>query len=48
MVIALETWLSSGDHPKQAVRVEETVVVKKDGYELLTSWPIEEVTEAWR
>ncbi|MGI6072273.1 MAG: M24 family metallopeptidase [Lachnospiraceae bacterium] len=44
MVIAIETWYGpkGGDH---GVRLEECVVVTKDGYELLTHWPIDELTE---
>jgi Xaa-Pro dipeptidase len=46
MVIALETWYGSREHPTDGCRFEETLVVKKDGYEILTQWPKDEITEA--
>lgn len=46
MVIALESWYGTKDHPTDGCRFEETMVVKKDGYEILTRWPKEEITEA--
>ena len=44
MVLALETWCGKkgGDF---GIRVEENVVVRKDGYELLTKFPIDELIE---
>ena len=44
MVLALETWCgkNGGDF---GIRVEENVVVRKDGYELLTKFPIDELIE---
>ncbi|MEM0049230.1 MAG: Xaa-Pro peptidase family protein [Candidatus Bathyarchaeia archaeon] len=48
MTIALETWLPTPPtltHPHgQSVRLEEMVVVTETGYELLTQWPIDELT----
>jgi len=49
MVIALETYygtLPMGG-PGEGARTEEDVLVTKDGYEILTKWPIDEITEAW-
>jgi Xaa-Pro aminopeptidase len=49
MVIALETYYGdipiSG--PGQGARTEENLLVTKDGYEILSKWPINEITEAW-
>ena len=44
MTLAVETWAGKkgGDF---GVRVEECVVVRKDGYELLTKYPIDELIE---
>jgi len=44
MVIALETWTGKkdGDH---GVRLEENMVITKDGYELLTVYPVDGITE---
>jgi Xaa-Pro aminopeptidase len=47
MVIALETWYGLKEHPTDGCRFEETLVVKKDGYEILTKWPKDEITEAY-
>ena len=47
MVIAVETW-TGGEDPrfgKFGVRLEEDIVVTKDGYELLTKWPVDQITE---
>jgi Xaa-Pro dipeptidase len=46
MVIALETWTGKRGG-KDGVRLEEDVLVTKDGYELLTKFPIDEITECW-
>lgn len=46
MVIALETWTGKKGG-KDAVRLEEEMVVTKDGYDLLTKWPIDRLTECW-
>ncbi len=52
MVLALETlWPTkeiTGAYPQgQALRIEEEVVVTKNGYDLLSQWPIDEITECW-
>lgn len=47
MVLAIETYYG----PKgtdYGVRLEEDLVVTKDGYELLTKFPVDELTECWR
>lgn len=44
MVIAVETWTGKKGG-RNGVRLEEEVVVTKDGYDLLTKWPIDELTE---
>lgn len=46
MVIALETWAGKrgGDH---GVRLEENMVITRDGYELLTVYPVDQITECW-
>ena len=43
MVFAIETWCASEDGSGSA-RIEEEVVVTKDGCEYITKWPIEEIT----
>jgi len=52
MVIALETLVptneKSGDYPHgQCLRIEEMFAVTKDGYDLLSKWPIDEITRCW-
>ena len=47
MCIAIETW-TGGDDPrygKFGVRLEENIVVTKDGYELLTKFPVDRICE---
>jgi len=46
MIIALETWAGKYGG-KDGVRLEEDMLVTKDGYELLTKWPIDKLTECW-
>jgi len=46
MVLALETWAGKRGG-KDGVRLEEDVLVTKDGYELLTRFPIDELMECW-
>ena len=47
MVLALETWVGGEDprYGKFGIRLEEEVRVTKDGYELLTLYPIDEIIE---
>ena len=48
MVLAAETFTLTKDGKGGAGgRPEEEVVVTKDGYELLTKFPVDEITEAW-
>lgn len=47
MVIAIETFQITKDGKGAGGRPEEEVVVTKDGYDLLTQFPIDEITEAW-
>jgi Xaa-Pro aminopeptidase len=47
MVIAIETWYPTKGYPQEGARFEETMVVKKEGCEILTKWPGKEITEAW-
>ncbi len=48
MTIALETWLPTPPSPGyprgQSVRLEEMALVTETGYDLLTQWPIDELT----
>jgi Xaa-Pro aminopeptidase len=46
MCLALETY-AGHKGGKDGVRLEENIFVTKDGYELLTRWPIEELMECW-
>ena len=46
MVLALECW-EGERRGKQGCRIEEDVAVTKDGYDLLTRFPIKELTECW-
>jgi len=52
MVFALETLVPTNeitpDYPHgQCLRIEEMVHVTKDGYDLLSKWPIDEITQCW-
>ena len=49
MVIALETYYGTmpPGAPGEGARTEEDVLVTKDGYEILSKWPVGEITEAW-
>ena len=49
MVLALETFYGTrrGETPRQGARLENDMVVTKDGYEILTKWPDDEITECW-
>lgn len=46
MVLALETYEIVGER-EGGGRPEEEMVVTKDGHELLTRFPVEEITECW-
>ena len=49
MVIALETYYGNLPilGPGEGARTEEDLLVTKNGYEILSKWPINEITEAW-
>jgi Xaa-Pro aminopeptidase len=47
MCLAMETYAGKKGG-KHGVRLEENILVTKDGYELLTLWPIQELMECWR
>jgi len=46
MVLAVETWAGKRGG-NFGVRLEEDIVVTKDGYEILTKWPVDQITECW-
>ena len=46
IVIALETY-AGHKGGKHGVRLEEDILVIKDGYEILSRWPIKELMECW-
>jgi len=46
MVIALETYTGKKGG-KHGVRLEENILVTKDGFEILSRWPIKELMECW-
>ena len=45
MVLAIETWTGKKGGGRDGVRLEENVVVTKDGYDLLTTYPVDEPIE---
>ena len=47
MILALETWTGKRGG-KDGVRLEENVLVTKDGCEVLSRFPIDELMECWR
>ncbi len=47
MVLAIETYYGPPGSGF-GIRLEEDIVVTKDGYELLTKFPVDELTECWR
>ncbi len=47
MVFALEVWEGKRGG-KQGCKIEEEIAVTKDGYDLLTKWPVKELTDCWR
>ncbi len=46
MVLALETY-AGHKGGKHGVRLEEDILVTKEGYEVLSRWPIKELMECW-
>jgi Xaa-Pro aminopeptidase len=46
MVLAVENWTGERDG-KFGIRLEENVAVTKDGYDLLTLYPVDEIIECW-
>lgn len=46
MVLAIETY-AGRKGGKHGVRLEENILVTKDGYERLSLWPIDELMECW-
>jgi Xaa-Pro aminopeptidase len=46
MVLALETY-AGHKGGKHGVRLEENILVTKEGYEVLSRWPIKELMECW-
>ena len=46
MILALETY-AGHKGGKDGVRLEENILVTKDGYEILSRWPIKELMECW-
>ena len=46
MTVALEIWTGKRGG-KDGVRLEEDILVTKDGYEILTRFPIDELRECW-
>jgi Xaa-Pro aminopeptidase len=46
MILALETWAGRYGG-KDGVRLEEDILVTRDGYELITKWPIDKLTQCW-
>lgn len=46
MCLAIETYTGKKGG-KDGVRLEENILVTKEGYERLTRWPIEELMECW-
>lgn len=46
MVLAVETYAGHKGEPF-GVRLEENILVTKDGYERLSLWPIDELMECW-
>jgi len=47
MAVALETFYRSklGEYRRQGARIENVIVVMKTGYEMLTQWPDDRITE---
>lgn len=47
MVFAIETWYGKKGANRDGVRLEDVVAVTKDGHELITHWPVDQLTECW-
>jgi Xaa-Pro aminopeptidase len=49
MTLAIETYYGTLPPwgPGEGARFEEDLIVSKDGYEILTKWPSNEIIEAW-
>jgi uncharacterized HAD superfamily protein len=45
-VCAMETWVGR-DNPREGLRIEEEFVVTKDVAELVSKWPVDQITECW-
>jgi Xaa-Pro aminopeptidase len=46
MVCAIETWVGR-ENPRMGARIEEEFVITKDGAEIISKWPVAEITECW-
>lgn len=46
MVLAVETWAGKKGG-NFGIRLEEDILVTKDGVEVLTKWPVDKITECW-
>ncbi|MEM1942614.1 MAG: hypothetical protein QXQ48_06750 [Nitrososphaerota archaeon] len=44
MAIALET-LGCASDGRYGVRIEDMIIITKPGYEVISKWPAEEITE---
>ena len=52
MILAIETEWPTGEvtgaYPQgQMLRIEEEIAITKDGYDVLSQWPIDEITVCW-
>lgn len=45
-VCAIETWVGR-DNPREGIRIEEEFVVTKEGAEIISKWPIDQITQCW-
>ena len=46
MILAVETY-AGHKGGKDGVRLEENILVKKDGYEIISRWPVKDLMECW-